>query len=516
MKKITVIAPTSKPISKKQRVAAYARVSMETERLMHSLSSQVSYYSELIQSNPDWEYAGVYADKFLSATGGVRRPEFERLIQDCMDGKIDIVLCKSISRFARNTVDLLQTVRQLKSKGIDVRFEKENINTLSESGEIMLSLLASFAQEESMSISENCKWGIRKKFADGTKKPTQKRLFGYQYDGEKFVVVPKEADVVRYMFNRYLEGAGYRTIAKEVTEMGIKSVRGYDFKEEAPIRGILTNEIYVGDILFQKYYITEPITKHVVRNRGELPQYLIRDCHEPIVSRELFEAVQQEIRRKAEIASRSALSHKIKCGVCGRYYTHKRCKNNGTIYYSWFCRAKKGGGKCSSRYLREPRLKRIIAHYLDIPTFDDSVFEHNIREITALEDRSLIFYFKDGTVKEWRNLTDGPYDCKDLSACFRGKLKCSCCGTFYSRRKDNNNHASWNCMGVWRNATKDLIHSINYNESDLARICAYVLGMNELDEEEFKTQVQEIIVHENGDLLFRLKDGSEKYWERML
>ena len=516
MKKITVIAPTSEPIPKKQRVAAYARVSMETERLMNSLSQQVSYYSEYIQANPNWEYAGVYADRFLSATGSVRRPEFERLIQDCLDGKIDIVLCKSISRFARNTVDLLQTVRQLKSKGIDVRFEKENISTLSESGEIMLSLLASFAQEESMNISENCKWGIRKKFADGTKIPVNKRLLGYRFDGEKYVIVPNEAEVVRYMFNRYLEGVGYRTIAKEAAAMGVKTVRGFEFKGEAPIRGILTNEIYVGDILFQKYYITDPITKRAVRNTGELPQYLLKDCHEPIVSRESFAAVQDEISRRADIASKTALSHMIKCDVCGAYYTRRLNYYCGKTTVSWFCRSKKDGGYCNSQYLNEERLKRVIARYLEIDEFDEKIFEDKIREITALSDKSLIFRFKDGTVKEWKNLTCGTFDGVDRSLCFKGMLKCDCCGTVYSRVCCAGKQAYWHCMGKNRKASSNHVHATNYNESDLARICAYVLDMEKFDETEFKERVQEIIVHENGDLLFRLKDGSEGFWERML
>lgn len=358
MKKITVISPTSEPIPKKQRVAAYARVSMETERLMHSLSQQISYYSEYIQANPNWEYVGVYADRFLSGTSTEKRPEFQRLIQDCMDCKIDIVLCKSISRFARNTVDLLQTVRQLKSKGIDVRFEKENISTLSESGEIMLSLLASFAQEESKSISENCKWGIRKKFANGSKVPCNKHILGYRFDGEKYVVIPEEAEAVRFMFKRYLEGVGCRTIAQELTQMGIRSVKGNVIREEFPIFSMLRNRIYVGDIVWQKSYVIDPLTKKKVKNSGELPKYLLKDCHEAIISRELFEAVQQEIERKAKIASRSVLSHRIKCGVCGRYYTRRinHCRS-GDIP-EWYCRKKKDG-HCDSRYLNEDRLKRM-------------------------------------------------------------------------------------------------------------------------------------------------------------
>ena len=515
MKKITVIAPTVEAIPKKKRVATYARVSMETERLMHSLSQQVSYYSEFIQANPNWEYAGVYADRFLSGTSTEKRPEFQRLVQDCMDGKIDIVLCKSISRLSRNTVDLLQTVRQLKAKGIDVRFEKENISTLSESGEIMLSLLASFAQEESKGISENCKWGIRKKFADGSKIPCNKHILGYRFDGEKYVIIPEEAEAVRFMFNRYLEGVGYRTIARELTQMGIRSVKGNIISEEYPIRCMLTNRIYVGDIVWQKSYVIDPLTQKKVRNNGVLPQYLIQDCHEAIISRELFEAVHQEIKRKSEIASRSILSHKIKCGVCGRYYTRKNNHCRSGDVPEWYCRKKKEG-RCESHYLNEDRLKRIIARFLEIDSFDDVIFEDKIREITALGDKSLIFYFKDGTVKEWKNLIFGVNDGTDHADCFKAMIKCALCGNAYIRVNNNNGHVYWLCRGKNMKDMRKDNHAINYNESDLAMICAYVSEMEEFDETEFKKSVQEIIVNENGDLLFRFKDGSEKIWERML
>ena len=380
----------------------------------------------------------------------------------------------------------------------------------------MLSLLASFAQEESKGISENCKWGIRKKFADGSKIPCNKHILGYRFDGEKYAIIPEEADAVRFMFNRYLEGVGYRTIAWELTQMGIRSVKGNIISEEYPIRCMLTNRIYVGDIVWQKSYVIDPLSQKKVRNNGVLPQYLIQDCHEAIISRELFEAVQQEIKRKGAIASRSALSHKIKCGVCGRYYSHRKNYYRGRIIGEWFCRAKKDRGYCNSHYLNEDRLKRIIARFLEIDSFDDVIFEERIREITALSDKSLIFHFKDGTVKEWRNLTYGTCDGIDRTACFSNMIKSSSCGDYYLRAVNNGKHVSWCCAGKRKKETMAKKHAINYNESDLARICAYVLEMEEFDETEFKKSVQEIIVHENSDLLFRFKDGSEKLWERML
>lgn len=515
MKNITVIPSTTNLLPKKQRVAAYARVSIETERLMNSLSAQISYYSEFIQSNSNWEYVGVYSDKFLSGTSTEKRPELQRLIKDCMEGKIDIVLCKSISRFARNTVDLLRIVRQLKNKGVDVRFEKENISTLSESGEIMLTLLASYAQEESITISENVKWGFRKRYAEGTKIPNSKRVFGYYHNGEKYVIVPEEAEAVRYIFNRYLEGIGCRTIARELTKMGVRSIKGNELYELSQIHSIMVNPIYVGDIVWQRYYIADPLTKKIARNRGELPKYIIKDCHEAIVSRDIFEAVQIEIKRRAEKWETSALSHKLKCDVCGKYYVRKKEKYGNGFYVSWFCGGKREGIKCNSGYLNETRLKSVIAYYLNIPTFDEEIFKAEIKEITVMKDTSLVFYYKNGDIKEWISLTNRPYDCADLSAFFKGRIKCECCGNYYNRKKNHGNRGNWFCSGKNKKATKDSLHGMNYNESDLARICAYILNIEKYDEKAFVERIEEIIVYTNGDLLFYLKDGSEKLWKRL-
>ena len=207
MKKITEIKKMKPVLPERKKVAAYCRVSMETERLHHSLSAQVSRYSELIQSNPQWEFAGIYADEGISGTKAGLRPEFMRMIADCESGKIDIVLTKSISRFARNTVDLLETVRHLKDIGVEVRFEKENIRSLSDDGELMLTLLASFAQEDSVSISNNVKWGIRKRMQEGLPNASGHfQIYGYQWDGDKLVPVPEEAEIVKRIFQNFLDG----------------------------------------------------------------------------------------------------------------------------------------------------------------------------------------------------------------------------------------------------------------------------------------------------------------------
>ena len=232
MPKITKIEPVVPLVKPRLKVAAYARVSKETDRLIHSLSAQVSYYSELIQKNPEWEYAGVYADSFISGTSMNNRPELQRLLADCEKGLVNIILCKSISRLARNTVDLLNIVRHLKEIGVEIRFEKEGVNTLSSEGEVMITLLASFAEQESRSISDNCKWGIRKRFQKGLIGTANKHILGYQYDEQlqRYAIIPEEAESVRYMFQLFLEGYSYQQIADKLTAAGIHTIKGNNFQ----------------------------------------------------------------------------------------------------------------------------------------------------------------------------------------------------------------------------------------------------------------------------------------------
>lgn len=244
MRKISRIEPSVPTLKPKKKAAGYARVSMESERLMHSLSAQVSYYSSLIQKNPEWEYAGVYADNFVSGTGTAKRDEFNRMIADCEAGKINIILTKSISRFARNTVDLLETVRHLKNIGVEVRFERERISSMSGDGELMLTILASFAQEESRSISDNVKWGTRKRFEQGI--PNGRfRIFGYRWEEDRLVIEPEEAAVVRRIFQNFLDGKSRLETERELEAEGIRSINGCVMRD-SNIKQILTNITYTG------------------------------------------------------------------------------------------------------------------------------------------------------------------------------------------------------------------------------------------------------------------------------
>lgn len=368
-----------------KRVAAYARVSLETDKLEHSLGAQREHFAEVIRENHEWRLAGVYADSFISGTETSRRSEFQRLISDCEQGKIDIVLCKSISRFARNTVDLLKTIRRLNELGIDVRFEKENISSLSGEGELMLTILASFAQEESRSISENVKWGIRRRFKDGTSEVRNKRVFGYRCNGGKYVVVPEEAEVVREIFKDYVSGVPLRKISEHLHTEGIKTSRGFDFSH-SQIDYIVHNELYIGNVVLQKTFVKDFITHRKVTNRGELPQYRLCGCHEPIIDEETFAAAQAESVRRAAEKPTYRFTGKLICGGCGKPFTRRSNKGK---YACWHCR------RCLSVKLKEDKLLALF-------DMTDEEFSENVESITVSGDGGLSVKFYDGRTEEWQ------------------------------------------------------------------------------------------------------------------
>ena len=293
--KISRIEPEQERSMPRRRVAAYARVSMETGRLRHSLEAQISRYEALIRSDPEWEYAGVYADDAVSGTGVGRREAFNRLIRDCGEGLVDLVLVKSVSRFARNTLDLLETVRRLKDMGVEVWFEQEGIRSMDGDGELMLSILASFAEEESRSISENCRWGIRRRFERGI--PRGIRIYGYRTRNGALEIQEEEAAVVRRVFRMFLDGASCNAIAGTLEAEGVRSLTGGTFCREV-ISGMLRQEKYTGCTLAQKVYTRDHVTHKRIRNRGELPMYFMEGTHPAVISVETFQAAQREFARR--------------------------------------------------------------------------------------------------------------------------------------------------------------------------------------------------------------------------
>ena len=291
MRKITKLENTQLIPVKRKRVAAYARVSSSKDAMHHSLSAQISYYNNLIGSRGDWQLVRIYADEAITGTKD-DRPEFQRLLADCRAGKIDMVIAKSVTRLARNTLTLLETVRELKALGIDVYFEKENIHTLSTDGELMLTFLASYAQEESRSASENVKWRIRKNFEKGI--PNNGYLLGYRLRNGVFQVVPEEAKVVKLIFTDFLSGMGMNTIAKKLTRMGVPTRYGNAWYPNT-IRQILRQDKYTGDLLLQKTYRLDHISKKKMVNHGELPMYEVKNSHEAIIDKETFALAQNVV-----------------------------------------------------------------------------------------------------------------------------------------------------------------------------------------------------------------------------
>lgn len=519
MAKVSRIESKLPTVKRRKKVAAYARVSKDTERLMHSVSAQVSYYSSLIQANPEWEYAGVYADSGISGTGIKERDEFRRLVADCEAGRVDIVLTKSISRFARNTVDLLDTVRHLKDIGVEVRFEKEKISTFSTDGELMLTLLASFAQEESRSISENVKWGIRKRFQSGEIGAANKHILGYRYDEDekKYVTIPEEAEIVRRMFQMFLEGMSYREIASRLNGDGYSTINGCDFAE-ASLRTMLHNEVYAGDIRRQKSFMENPLTKNKMKNDGQLPQYYMRDCHEAIIDRSTWAKAQEEIKRRAALVNPTyPFTRKIKCGVCGYNFTRKKAKVKGRTYIQWICRGKKEvGTTCSSVNFSEEELEKISAQMLGLDVFDGEAFAEQVREIIVLPDGDLQFRFADGGAKQWNNLhLHQPRHEVTVTDCFQGKIRCATCGNTYHRVNAGGKWVYWYCIGKKYGYKGVECHNVNYADFKLRRISASILGLEEFDETEFERQIKEITVTADGSLEYHFQEGRTERWQRM-
>ena len=382
------------------KVVAYARVSSGKDAMLHSLSAQVSYYNELIQRRPGWVFCGVYADEALSGTKADRE-NFSRLLKDCRVGKVDMVITKSISRFARNTVTLLETVRELKRIGVDVYFEEQNIHSISADGELMLSILASYAQEESLSASENQKWRIKRNFENGM--PWNGTLLGYRYDKGKYIIVPEEAETVQLIFDSYLSGMGITAIMKMLNDRGIRS-RNDNTWCKSSVMCILRNYAYTGNLLLQRTYRENHLTKRTLQNNGELPKYHITGSHDPIISLQQFNAVQEEIKRRAKKHTHPGVKQKlysftgiIVCGRCGKHYRRKVTKTEPV----WICSTFNTMGKvyCPSKQIPEIALISVTEEVLDST---DALCD-KITAIRAEEDNILAFCFKDGTetVKRW-------------------------------------------------------------------------------------------------------------------
>ena len=376
----------------RKKVAAYVRVSSGKEAMIHSLAAQADYYSNLINMEHEWLFVGIYSDEAITGTKGERKG-FQQMLEDCKDGKVDMIITKSISRFARNTVTLLETVRSLKLMGVDVFFEEQNIHTMSADGELMLTILASYAQEESRSVSENMKWRIKKNFEEGM--PWNGGMLGYRIGDGQYVVIAEESDVVKRIYAEFLEGKGTNAIAKGLNEDKIPTRFGERWHPSV-IAKILRNYTYTGNLLLQKTFVENHITKKNKINQGELPQYHVEDAHEAIIDMDTFSRVQEEMERRTKKYGHAPKSQNrypftglLVCGNCGKSYRRKVTATQPV----WICATYNTQGKkyCDSKQIPESTLAEVTATVASI---------EDIEKIVVYNGNRLEYHLVSGTVIE--------------------------------------------------------------------------------------------------------------------
>ena len=404
-KNVTVIPATRhlhtgihKDIPTCRRVAAYARVSTDSDEQLTSYEAQVDYYTKYIQENPAWAFVKVYTDEGISAVTTKHREGFNQMIRDALGGKIDLIVTKSVSRFARNTVDSLTNVRKLKEKGVEVFFEKENIYTLDSKGELLITIMSSLAQEESRSISENVTWGQRKRFADGKVSIPYGQFLGYKKGSDGLPeIIPEQAEIVRDIYRIFMAGKSTNAIAKHLTQNKISTPGGRETWQRATVESILTNEKYKGSALLQKQFTVDFLTKQIKDNEGEVPQYYVEDSHPAIIKPEEWDAVQVEMARRKNSKKRhnctSPFSGKIICGDCGEIYGskvwHSTDKYKHTI---WQCNHKfEGKRKCATPHLYEETIKDLFVQAISIYLSDRESLIDDLRYIKrSLSDTDFI------------------------------------------------------------------------------------------------------------------------------
>lgn len=387
---------------RKLRVAAYCRVSTDYEEQASSYQTQIQHYEEVINRNPDWILAGIFADDGISATSTKGREQFNKMIQACLDGKIDMIITKSISRFARNTVDCLNYIRELKALNIPIYFEKESINTMDAKGEVLITIMASLAQQESESLSQNVKLGIQYRFQQGKVMVNTNCFLGYDKDEEGHLVINQEqAEIVKRIFREYLEGASCQQIARGLERDGVLTARGNTRWHDSAIRRILENEKYMGDALLQKTYTVDFLKKKRVKNNGDIPQYYVEDDHEAIIPKELFMKVQEEMARRGSqvdckgrrrgFSSKHCFTGLIYCAECDEQFRRIHWNNRGCKSVVWRCITRLDKeGNCSARTVYENELKNAFVTALNQLITDSesylTILQNNIASVLMMSN----------------------------------------------------------------------------------------------------------------------------------
>ncbi len=412
-KRITKIANVNAfGIHTKIRVAAYCRVSTSSEEQLVSLETQKMHYETYIQSNDEWEYIGLYYDEGITGTKKDKRPGLMELMQDCEDGKIDFIITKSISRFSRNTADCLEMIRRLLELDVKVLFEKENINTGTMDSELMLSILSSMAESESVSISQNATWSVKKRFEKGTFIISYPP-YGYENVDGEMVIDPIKAKVVERIFNEALSGKGTRAIARGLNESGIPARKG-GMWSAGTINGMLTNEKYTGDAILQKTYTDSSFNRH--RNKGELNQYLVENHHEPIIRHDVFDRVQKLMRHHAQekgivtdegkYQRRYAFSGKIKCGECGSVFKRRMHYKPSGPYVAWCCTQHiEDKSSCSMKYITDTAVKNAFVTMMGkLSATQNQIMKPFVEALGKTDDRASILEMNELDAKIEKNI----------------------------------------------------------------------------------------------------------------
>jgi site-specific DNA recombinase len=512
LKKVTKIEENKnrKAAGKKLRVAAYCRVSTDSDAQTESLEAQISHYESYINSRSDWDYAGVYYDEGITGTKKEKRPELKRLMNDCKAGKVDFIISKSISRFSRNTADCLELVRKLLALNIPVYFEKENINTGSMESELFLSILSSMAADESLSISENSKWSAQKRFENGTFKISYPP-YGYEWNGAQMVINPEQAEVVKRIFAAALSGQGTDVIARKLNEERIPTKKNGRWSAST-VNGMLKNEKYTGDCLFQKTFSDSQFNRH--KNHGEKSMYLARDHHEAIISHDDFEAVQKILKQHAKeknISSgqekyqkRYAFSGKVICGECGSTFRRRTHYTAGDSYIAWCCHTHIAErNACSMLFVRDDDLKAAFCTCMN-----KLIFSHRIilkPYLEGIQDSS-----SDASLHRVQELTT------ELSKNTeqREELQKLAAQGFIDKiifNTENNKLLSQadDCrkeIEALNNSTSSDVSKVT-SASDLLHFAEKGEMLTDFDEEVFEKYVRRITVKSRTELVFELKCG---------
>ena len=497
----------------KRKVAGYARVSTDHEDQVTSYEAQVKYYTEYIKGRSDWEFAGMYTDEGISATSTAKREGFKNMIRDALAGKIDLIVTKSVSRFARNTVDSLTTIRDLKDHGIEVYFEKENIWTLDAKGELLITIMSSLAQEEARSISENTTWGVRKRFENGQVQVPFSNFNGYDRgENGELIINREQAETVRLIYRLFLEGLTPYAIAKELMSRGIKTAGGKEKWYAGTIRGILQNEKYKGDALLQKKYSTSFLTKKMKVNQGEVPQYYVEGNHEAIIDPETFALVQDEMAKRKKNNGRysgvSIFSNKIKCGQCGAWYGSKVWHSNDKYRTTVFqCNHKfEGREKCSTPHLNEKQIKELFVEAMNLLISEKSEIIANIKiAMKVVGDTSAAEAEQKGLETEMQILVDRirawaeenahrAMDQKIYNEKYNGMV------AEYNQMRER-----YDANGVEIEQSQSAVRTL----SEFAKALEEREFLTEFDESLWASLVDHMTVYSKNDIRVTFKDGTE-------